>query len=166
MAWEAGEGAEMVRGGGPHGRDSGAAWSPRPVGRSLGRWQRCTRAPLLHPSPSRPSAADLGRLEWSRTPTSPSSRAQRPRPEVSAAWVPLWAVKEARSTPQPGSRCFQEPLAVVGPSITASLPSCSLSFLPKCSSVPRSPVFIRTPGILDWGSTLPLGLHHNCLPLQ
>ena len=98
-----------------------------------------------------PSAADLGWLERSRTPTSPSSRAQRPRPEVSAAWVPLRAVKEARSTPQPGSRCFQEPLAVVGPSITASLPSCSLSFLPKCSSVPGSPVFIRTPGILDWG---------------
>ena len=45
---------ETERGGGPHGRDSGATWSPHPLSRSLGRWQRCPRSLLTLTSPSRP----------------------------------------------------------------------------------------------------------------
>lgn len=95
------------------------------------------------PFPS-PLLLTSGGCNGLRHPLSPSSTPQGPRTQVSAAWVPLRAVKGARSTSQPGSRSFQEPLA-----ITASLPSCSLGFLPACSSVPPSPPFIRTLGILD-----------------
>lgn len=93
------------------------------------------------PFPS-PLLQTSGSCHGHRHPLSPSCRARGPRTEVSAAWVPLRAVKEARPMPQPGSWGFQEPLA-----ITASLPSCSLGFLPTCSSVPKSPLFIRTLGI-------------------
>ena len=93
------------------------------------------------PFPS-PLLQTSGSCHGHRHPLSPSCRARGPRTEVSAAWVPLRAVKEARPMPQPGSWASQEPLA-----ITASLPSCSLGFLPTCSSVPKSPLFIRTLGI-------------------